>query len=257
MEKIYFDRRVNNKKPSTLRNKKIDCPFCDRSQLAGIIDEQEDIILTKNKYSTLENADMFVLIESNVCESDMHTYSLTKIEELLTYGLNKWQELEDSKKYKSVAYFKNKGLHSSGTIKHPHMQFIGFRDQDCMNSISLENLEGHDVIIDELVPFNLSTTPLTSFLEINLRIPSDMKKFARTVSFLADYMEEIYWGDSACYNFFFYKIDNQRYLKIIPRYPTSAITIGYDICQIYKPDQLAEYEQMIKQSYAKWSESKI
>lgn len=256
MENIFFDRQVNNQKPSTIRNKKISCPFCDRKQLAGIIDEQDDMILVKNKYSTLENADMFVLIESSECESDMHTYSEEKITSLLTYGLNKWQELEASNKYQSVAFFKNKGELSSGTIKHPHMQFIGFRDQDCMKRISLKHLVGHPVVIPELVPFNLSTTPLNSFLEINIEIPTDIAKFAKTVSFLANYMEESYWGQVASYNFFFYVVDEIRYLKIMPRYPTSAITIGYDICQIYKQDQLEDYEQLIKQSFAKWSERK-
>lgn len=254
MEKIFFDRSVNDKKPSTIRNHKTSCPFCDRTQLAGIVDEQEDILLVENKYSTLENADMFVLIESEQCASDMHTHSLEKIEKLLTYGLNKWQELEQTEKYKSVAFFKNKGPLSSGTIKHPHMQFIGFRDQDCMKKISLENVIGHDVIIEGLVPFNFSTLPMYSFLEINVEVSSDMKIFARTVSFLTNYIEAIYPGDSASYNFFFYLIKGKRYLKILPRYASSSITIGYDMCQVYKPEQLLNYEAMIKEYYTKWNE---
>ncbi len=254
MENIYFDRTINSKKPSTIRNSETACPFCDRSQLAGIVDEQADMILINNKFSTLENADMFVLIESKECMSDMNTYSLAKIEELLTYGLAKWEQLEATNEYQSVAFFKNKGALSSGTIKHPHMQFIGFRDQDCMKTIELENVQGHQVIIDGLVPFNLSKLPISSFLEINIEIPTDLSRFAKTVSFLASYMEEIYWGDSASYNFFFYNIDGRRFLKIMPRYATSAITVGYDIRQIYRDDQLQKYEQMINESYLLWNQ---
>lgn len=252
MEKIYFDRRINNKKPSTIRNSQTACPFCDREQLAGIIDEQADLMLIHNKFSTLENADMMVLVESRECASDMHTYDLDKIENLLTYGLTKWQQLEATNKYKSVAFFKNKGALSSGTIKHPHMQLIGFRDQDCMKAIKLENLIGHNVEIDGLASFNLSDTPLIGFLEINIEISDDLRKFARTVSFLANYMEEIYWGDSASYNFFFYNLGGKRYLKIMPRYATSAIAVGYGICQVYKADLLADYEQQIRTFYSKW-----
>lgn len=255
MEKIFFDRSVNDKKPSTIRNAKTSCPFCDRTQLAGIVDEQEDMLLVENKFSTLENADMFVLIESEQCASDMHTHSLEKIENLLTYGLNKWQELEEIGKYKSVAFFKNKGALSSGTIKHPHMQFIGFKDQDCMKKICLENVIGHDIIIEGLAPFNLSTLPIYSFLEINVEVPRDMEKFARTVSFLTNYIEEIYPGDSASYNFLFYLVEGKRYLKILPRYASSTITIGYDMCQVYKPEQLSDYEVMIKAYYAKWNKN--
>lgn len=254
MEKIFFDRSVNAKKPSTIRNHKTSCPFCDRTQLARIVDEQEDMLLVENKFSTLENADMFVLIESKQCLSDMHTHSIEKIESLLTFGINKWQELEQTGKYKSVAFFKNKGALSSGTIKHPHMQFIGFRDQDCMNKVCIENVIGHEVIIEGLVPFNLSTLPTYSFLEINVEVPSDMKKFARTVSFLANYVEESYLGDNASYNFFFYLVEGKRFLKIMPRYASSALTIGYGVCQVYKPEQLLNYEMIIKESYTKWNE---
>lgn len=252
MERIYFDRKVNNQKPSTIRNQDASCPFCDYHNLTGIVDEQEDLILIKNKFSTLENADMFVLIESRSCDKDMDTYSIEKVESLLSYGLSKWQQLEASGKYKSVAFFKNKGALSSGTIKHPHMQLIGFRDQNCMNKVSVENVSGHRVEIDGLLAFNLSDLPLVSFLEINIEISSDLYKLAATVSFLASYMEEIYWGNTASYNFFFYLIDGKRYLKIMPRYATSTITIGYDICQIYKPEQLEEYEQQLKLAYDRW-----
>ncbi len=254
MEKIYFDRNINSKKPSTIRNRESACPFCDRSQLAGIIEECEDLILINNKFSTLQNADMFVLVESNICESDMHIYDLDKITNLLQYGINKWIELEATGKYKSVAYFKNKGALSSGTIRHPHMQLIGFRDQDCMKSITLENVTGREVLIEGLIPFNLSNNPVVSFLEINLKVTDDIRKFARTVSFLANYMEEIYWGLEASYNFFFYNIEGERYLKIMPRYATSAITLGYDICQVYTEEQLIEYEHLIKQSYRNWND---
>ncbi len=253
MEKIYFDRKTNSKKPSTIRNRESACPFCDRTQLAGIIEERDDLILVNNKFSTLQNADMFVLVESSICESDMHTYDLDKITNLLQYGINKWMELEATGKYKSVAYFKNKGALSSGTIRHPHMQFIGFRDQDCMKSIKVENVSGHEVLIEGLVPFNLSDNPAVSFLEINLKVTDDIRTFARTVSFLANYMEEIYWGTEASYNFFFYNIEGERYLKIMPRYATSAITLGYDICQVYTEDQLTEYERLIKEAYKSWN----
>ncbi len=254
MEKIYFDRKTNSKKPSTIRNRESSCPFCNREQLAGIVDECDDMIFVNNKFSTLENADMYVLIESNICESDMHTHSIDKVTTLLNFGINKWIDLESSGKYKSVAFFKNKGALSSGTIRHPHMQIIGFRDQNCMNSVKLENVLGHDVIIDDLAPFNLSDNPIVSFLEINIKLIDDIEKFARTVSFLANYMEEIYWGAEASYNFFFYNINGDRFLKIMPRYATSAITLGYDICQVYTEKQLEEYELMIKNSFETWKD---
>ncbi len=250
MNTIYFNRKVNMQKPSTIRNTKTSCPFCDRSQIAKIIEEQDDMLLIENKFSTLKDAMMLVLIESNVCESNMHTYDHDKLKRLLEFAITKWIEYEQTNEFKTVALFKNKGLHSSGTIRHPHMQIVGFKDQDCYEQIKLENLQGHSVKIDDM-EFNLSTLPLISFLEFNIKVTDDFNKLAKTVSLLTKYIEETYWGAEASYNFFFYNLNGKRYLKIIPRYPTSAINIGYGIVQIYDQEQLAEYEQAIIEYYNK------
>lgn len=248
MNTIYFNRAVNMKKPSTIRNSEISCPFCDRSQLAEILEEKDDVLLIKNKFSTLKDANMMVIIESNDCDSNMHTYSLEKLESLLTYAVHKWIEFEDTKQYASVALFKNKGLHSSGTIKHPHMQIVGFKEQDCNQSISIEQLSGYPVKIDDF-EFNLSTLPRVSFLEYNIELTADFKKLAKAVSLITKYIEANYYGQEASYNFYFYNLGGKRYLKIIPRYPTSAIYIGYDIIQIYNQEQLTEYAVDIEKYY--------
>ncbi|WOO88051.1 DUF4931 domain-containing protein [Mollicutes bacterium LVI A0039] len=250
MNTIYFNRKVNNQKPSTIRNKRTLCPFCDHSQLNSILGQKDDMILVENKFSTLKDALMLVLIESDECASDMHTYSVDKLQNLLEYAISKWIELEDSGDFKSVALFKNKGLHSSGTISHPHMQIVGFKDQDVNAQITIEHLQGREVKLDD-IEFNLSTLPLISFLEYNVKITDDLMQLAKTVSLIAKYVEDTYWGPEASYNFFFYNLGNQRYLKIIPRYPTSALHIGYGIVQIYDEDQLTEYVQSITEFYHK------
>lgn len=254
METIYFNRAVNSKKPSTIRNSKTTCPFCDTSQLAAVVDSQDDMILVQNKFSTLKDANMMVLIESNVCDSNVHTYTIEKLTELLKFAIEKWISFEQTGEYKSVALFKNKGLHSSGTIKHPHMQIIGFKDQDCHKQIKFENLEGHSINIGGDIEFNLSTLPKISFLEYNVEVTTDYPKLAKTLSLITKYIEETYWGPEASYNFFFYNIEGKRYLKITPRYPTSAIHIGYGLVQIYDEQLLNDYECSIRDFYNKLSE---
>lgn len=248
MNTIQFNRKLNMQKPSTIRNSKTSCPFCDRSQLAEILDEQDDIILVQNKFSTLKDANMMVIIESDECDSNMHTYSIDKLTTLLEFAITKWSEYEQTGKYKSVALFKNKGLHSSGTIKHPHMQIVGFKDQDCNDDITIEQLQGYPVVIDD-IEFNLSTLPKISFIEYNIEVTTDYKKLAKTVSLITSYIETNYFGNDASYNLFFYNLDGKRYLKIITRYPTSAIYIGYGIVQIYNEEQLAEYAVDIEKHY--------
>ncbi len=250
MNTIYFNRKVNLRKPSTIRNQKTSCPFCDHSQLDEILGRQGDMLLVKNKFSTLADANMMVIIESDVCESNMHTYTIEKLEALLRFAINNWIEYEQSGEYQSVALFKNKGLHSSGTIRHPHMQIIGFKDQDCNQQIRIENLQGHDIKIDDM-EFNLSTLPLISFLEFNVKVTSELNKLAKTISLITKYIEDTYWGAEASYNMFFYSLNGERFLKIMPRYPTSAINIGYGIVQLYDRKQLEEYEESIISFYRK------
>lgn len=248
MNTIYFNRKINMNKPSTIKQPNISCPFCDRSQLKEIVCERDDMLLVKNKFGTLKDANMLVLIETNVCDSNIHLYTIDKLTKLLEFAITKWKQYEDSDKYTSVGLFKNKGLHSSGTIKHPHMQIIGFKDQDCYEHISVANLQGYEINIDGL-EFNLSTLPKTSFLEYNIKFDDDFEKLARTVNLITNYIEEVYIGDASSYNFFFYNLEGSRYLKIVPRYPTSAINIGYGIVQIYDQHELANYAKSILAFY--------
>lgn len=249
MQKIYFDRSINNKKPSTIRNSKIECPFCDIENLHGVIDQQDDIILIENKFPTLENSKMLVLIESADCDGNPDTYSIAENRKLLTYALEKWEEYNDNPQYKSAVLFKNKGEQSSGTIKHPHMQIVAFEDIVVNDHVSIEHVTGFDVEIAGLAKFNLSNSPLISFLEINLCLEQDLDAVAKTIKFLTMYMEEIYWGPTASYNYFFYNIEQKRYLKIVPRYPASSITLGFGVVQVYKDELLAKYSNEINDYY--------
>lgn len=248
MNTIQFNRKLNMQKPSTIRSSKTSCPFCERSQLAEIIAEQDDIILVQNKFSTLKDANMMVIIESNDCDSNMHTYTIDKLAKLLEFAITNWIKYEQTGDYKSVALFKNKGLHSSGTIKHPHMQIVGFKDQDCNQEITVEQLQGYPVTIDD-IEFNISTLPKISFIEYNIEVTADYNRLAKTVSLITSYIEANYFGNDASYNLFFYNLDGKRYLKIITRYPTSAIYIGYGIVQVYNQEQLAEYAVDIEKHY--------
>lgn len=251
MNTIYFNRQVNAKKPSTIRNNATSCPFCDHTQLKNIIETKGDMLLVENKYTTLKDAKMMVLIESARCDANMHTYSISELKDLLEFAIAKWCEYEQLKGYKSVALFKNKGLHSSGTIKHPHMQIVCYKEQDCNANIKRSNLSGHQVKFDN-IEFNLSTLPLISFLEFNLKVTNDYQTLAESISLITAYIEETYNGDSASYNFFFYNIEGERYLKIMPRYPTSALLVGYGVVQIYDEQQLRDYEQSIYDFYVKY-----
>ncbi len=238
MPNIYFNRVINQQKPSTLKNEKEQCPFCDHRKLADTISQKDDMLVVRNKYNTLEDSDMFVLIETAKCGCELEDYSISKTLNLLEYAISLRQKLVSTNKYRSVALFKNKGLMSSGTISHSHMQLIGFKNINCMEDVTCDHVQGVEISIENMSKFNLSTNPLISFLEFNIKISNDLLAVSKAVNLIVNYIDKTYWGNKSSYNIFFYQINDDIYLKIIPRYPTSSIKLGYNITQRYDVNEL-------------------
>ena len=157
---IHFDTSVGVKKPRTMLKSSIDsCPFCDVEHLTDIIEIEDDMIFLKNKYVVVEGSDQFVIIEGSECHSDMPRYSKDKMHRLIRFGLKHWKNLLNSGKYEDVLFFKNYGELSGGTIRHPHMQLVGFPKLN--RDLLFDPIELHGEIIFESdgVEINISTTP--------------------------------------------------------------------------------------------------
>ena len=125
-----FDVSAARHKPETIRHREQACPFCDRANLTDVIATEGDMIFLRNKYNVIEGADQFVLIEGRECQTDMPDYSQAKMHRLIAFGLHHWQTLLHSGRYEEVLFFKNFGPLSGGTIRHPHMQLVGFPKLD-------------------------------------------------------------------------------------------------------------------------------
>lgn len=254
MERVYFDRGTNLKKPDTIRNKQTNCPFCDIDNLENILKKEEDMIWLKNKFSTIKDSDMTVIIETDECESDMHQYSIDKLAKLLKFAVVNWQQMETNEKYESAIMFKNKGKLSGGSLSHPHMQIIGFKNTNGNKQIQLENIQGREVLLGNDISFNISTLPLINFIEANKKITADFIDLAKFVKYMTNYFEDNFWGKvDASYNLFFYSIENELYLKMIPRYPTSPITLGFGISQIYDEKNIEDYVTKFEEYYELYS----
>ena len=123
---IKFDTDIGSTKPENIIHSENDCPFCDVEHLTDIIDTDGDIIFLKNKYNVVKGADQFVLIEGSECSVDMPDYSNEHMRRVIRLGLKYWKRLLECGKYEEVLFFKNFGPMSGGTIRHPHMQLVGF-----------------------------------------------------------------------------------------------------------------------------------
>ena len=122
----HFNTDIGRQKPENIIHSNAACPFCATDKLTDIIATDGDIILLKNKYNVIEEADQFVLIEGRDCDADMPAYTRDHMHRLIAFGMEHWAQMGASGKYDTVLFFKNYGPYSGGTIRHPHMQLVGF-----------------------------------------------------------------------------------------------------------------------------------
>jgi ATP adenylyltransferase/5',5'''-P-1,P-4-tetraphosphate phosphorylase II len=246
---LHFNTAIGAQKPENIRNKQNPCPFCDRASLTDILAEEGSMLLIKNKYPVLANSFQTVLVETDDCNGELSTYEEHHLHKLLDFGIKNWLLLKESKEYQSVIFFKNHGPFSGGTIAHPHMQIIGFRDIDYKEHLKEEYFEG--IIMDEKndVTFSLSTKPRVGFFEYNVKMTDilQLKEFANYLQVATHYILNEFPYSCTSYNVFFYHLNEAIYAKIVPRFVTSPIYIGYSLPQI--PSNLEWMADQIRHLY--------
>ncbi|BEU87975.1 DUF4931 domain-containing protein [Selenomonas sp. TAMA-11512] len=246
---IPFDMRIGRQKPETIIHKNNACPFCNVSSLTDIIAREGSIILLKNKYNVVIGADQFVLIENNICESDTPDYTREHHRRIIRIGIEFWRSLQRSGKYRSVLFFKNHGPFSGGTIRHPHSQIIAFPDVDPSLTYFLDEFEGIPIDTRSGVRFNISTTPRMGFGELNICAENDnaLDIVADYIQIAVDYLTKYFSKRETSYNIFFYPIEDRLRIKILPRFATPPLFVGYNIR--FRPSNINALAEDIKKKY--------
>lgn len=247
---IGFDVFLGSKKPENLRNAAAPCPFCDVRHLTDIIDKDGDIILLKNKYNVITEAEQFVIIESAECKKDMPMYSKEYMRRLIRFSVKHWQNFIDSGKYEDVLFFKNFGIMSGGTISHPHMQIVGFPKLNTGLTFSKKEFEGIEIIKKDGVNFNAATYPRIGFGELNLvanKLNYNIDTLADFIRISVDYIMNNFNKRVTSYNIFFYYDEENIYVKTMPRFATSPLFIGYNIR--FLPNNMDNIAKEIKDLY--------
>jgi len=246
---LHFNTAIGVKKPENIRNKQQACPFCAREQLTDLIEVDGSIILLKNKYPVLENAYQTVLIETDDCQAEISTYEHPHLHKLLQFALKHWRKMEESGEYESVIFFKNHGPLSGGTIAHPHMQIIGLHDINYKENI-VEDVFG-GILIDEKdgIRFTLSTKPKVGFYEFNLEMDDCVyiEAFGEFLQIAVHYILYNFPFKANSYNLFFHHFDRKIYAKVVPRFVTTPLFIGYGIPQV--PNNLDWMVDNIRELY--------
>lgn len=228
---IGFNITVGRKKPETIVNKDAACPFCEYDHLENIIARRGEMTLLENKYNVLEDSFQTVLIETRYCGSDIPDYSKAHMHELIHFGVEYWFSLLDSGRYKSVLFFKNYGPLSGGTILHPHMQIVGLRHVDSSLMYDKSDFIGMTISQTKNVELNVSTMPRLGFCELNIltKNNNELDTIADFIQITVDYIMKYFNKRCKSYNIFFYRIDGLIAVKVMPRFPTSPLFIGYNL----------------------------
>ncbi|MEH7255621.1 DUF4931 domain-containing protein [Neobacillus niacini] len=246
---LHFNTSIGVQKPESIRNKQQACPFCAREELTNLIKVDGPIILLKNKYPVLENAYQTVLIETDDCHGELSNYELPHLHRLLQFAIRNWLELDKTGQYESVILFKNHGPLSGGTIAHPHMQIIGLNNINYQDNIAEEVFQGITIEEKDQVRITLSTKPKVGFYEFNIDMDDSCyhETFGVNLQKVVDYILNNFPFKASSYNLFFYHYNRRIYVKIVPRFVTTPLYIGYEIPQV--PDNLQWMADDIKSKY--------
>lgn len=231
---LAFNIAVNSKKPKTVFPGKSACPFCDRNKLAKILAEDGSIILVENKYPYLIDTYQTVLIETDICNSELSDYSQEHLRRVIKFGIKHWLSMESSGDYKSVIFFKNHGPNSGGSIQHPHMQIVGLKNVDYKENVSAKNFAGLIINKKNGVELNVSTHPISGFYEFNIILDNlkNIEQMADYIQIGVHFVMNNLHKNCNSYNLFFYHMNDLIITKVIPRFTTSPILIGYAIPQV-------------------------
>lgn len=231
---LIFDSNIGQKKPENIINTSATCPFCCREELTDILASDGPILLIKNKYPVLVDAVQTVIIETYECNSDLSLYTKEHLYKVIGFGVKKWQEMIQSGEFSSVLFYKNYGPYSGGTIRHPHMQIVGLKDIDYTNNIDSESLQGFIIHKKDGVELNLAREPKNGFFEFNVRLGSlkYLNQMADYIQITIHYLLNHFHRNCKSYNLFFYQLNNQIFAKVVPRFVTSPLLIGYAIPQV-------------------------
>lgn len=228
---IKFNTDVGKTKPENILHTENACPFCDVKNLTDIIETDGDIIFLKNKYNVIEGADQFVLIEGKSCNIDMPAYSREHMRRVIEMGLKHWRQLLNCGKYEEVLFFKNFGPMSGGTIKHPHMQIVGFPKLNSALLFDEKELRGLVIAEKNGVELNVSNFPRVGFGELNVVFErgGSVETFADFLQIGVHYLMNFFRKNLSSYNIFFYHRDEKIFAKIMPRFATSPYFVGYNV----------------------------
>lgn len=168
------------------------------------MEKRGPMIWLENAYPVLKDSWQTLIIESDDCDGEFSSYTPEYALKLIEFGLEKWQQVKDMGKFRSVVFYRNHGYMAGGTIHHPHSQIVGFKDYDYHQDIKPFHFVGPSIIEEDGLTVNLSQRPIIGFYEVNLILKDRGKlgKFVRYMQLTADYFMHSFVSFNDSYNIF-------------------------------------------------------
>jgi len=246
---IEYNLDLGKTKPDNVHHDMEYCPFCDVEHLTNVIDRQGTMIWLENKYPVLKNTWQTLIIETDQCKADFSNYTLDYAIKLIQFSLEKWQIVKDMNRFKSVVFYRNHGYMSGGTISHPHSQIVGFENYDYHDDIKPYHVTGLPVLTEAGIDITVSSHPIIGFYEINLHL-QDSEYLPDLVNYMqrtAVFLMHCFYSYNDSYNIFFYDFpqDDSIYIKMVPRFLTNPLYVGYMIPQVPNQEHLQHFIQKL------------
>ncbi len=114
------------------------------------------------------------------------------------------------------------------------MQIVGLKHVDAMQHVKEPHFTGIVIAQRQGMELNVSTLPRVGFVEFNvllndLRYLDDCADFTQiAVHYIMNHLNR----NCNSYNLFFYEFNGKRRVKIVPRFVTSPLYVGFGIPQV-------------------------
>ena len=129
------------------------------------------------------------------------------------------------------------------------MQLVGFPHLQTQLLFRRSDFEGLKVAEKDGVTLSLSAEPRVGFWELNIvpRDASDTDTIADYIQIAVDFLMHRFHRRLDSYNIFFYNNGEEIFVKVLPRFATSPMFVGYNIRLV--PSNLEEMCARIRSIY--------
>ena len=237
---LHFDMTKEQEKR---QYRSINCPFCVE-QL-----KEEDVVLTdgisflrNNRMPNVQNANMYVLVESLIHHTHMEEMDTPGAIGVLSFAFESMEWARKQHEGKTVLLLKNRGILSGGSQPHPHMQVVALPG---FNPAQADFSSDRILYANERLQIGMQTEGDVDLYQFLLKIKSVDRTALETVGALQKLLKWVV-NRHGNYNLAHFQEEGHDIFKIIPRWVGAVYGHGYSHYMKYDETELSKIEGEIR-----------